>query len=78
VLAGEDLLIVESEERTLRAWDYAHTPPDTPHVLVAAGTGPFVYVAAGSRSDAPSRLHLSGGRDRQAPWRGGRRGDVDR
>jgi uncharacterized cupin superfamily protein len=56
VLAGEGLLIVEGEERPLQAWDYAHTPPDTPHVLVAAGDRPFVYIAAGSRSDAPSRL----------------------
>jgi uncharacterized cupin superfamily protein len=57
VLAGEGLLIVEGEERPLKAWDYAHTPPDTPHVLVATGDGLFVYIAAGARSDAPSRLH---------------------
>jgi hypothetical protein len=26
-------------------------------VLVATGDEPFVYIAAGARSDAPSRLH---------------------
>jgi uncharacterized cupin superfamily protein len=56
VLAGEGIAIVEGEERPLRAWDYFHCPPDTPHVLVATGDRPFVYVAAGARNDDPSRL----------------------
>ena len=29
VLAGEALLIVEGEERPLRAWDFVHCPPET-------------------------------------------------
>ena len=49
VLAGEGVVIVEGEERALRPWDYFHCPPDTPHVLVATGTEPFVYIAAGRR-----------------------------
>lgn len=28
VLAGECLLIVEGEERSLRAWDFVHCPPE--------------------------------------------------
>ena len=40
VLSGEALLIVEDEERTLRAWDYFHCPPDVPHTIVGAGSGP--------------------------------------
>jgi uncharacterized cupin superfamily protein len=58
VLAGEGVVIVEGEERQLRPWDYFHCPADTPHVLVATGTEPFVYVAAGRRrpEDEPPRL----------------------
>ena len=31
VLAGECLVIVEGQERLLRAWDYFHCPPGTAH-----------------------------------------------
>ena len=50
VLAGEGVVVVEGVERKLRAWDYFHCPADTPHVLVATGDDPLVYVAAGSRA----------------------------
>ncbi len=49
VLAGEALLIVEGQERTLRQWDFVHCPPETRHVFVGAGDGPCVILAAGSR-----------------------------
>jgi uncharacterized cupin superfamily protein len=49
VVAGEALLIVEGQERPLRAWDFVHCPPDTGHVIVGAGEGPCVIVAVGSR-----------------------------
>jgi len=52
VLSGEALLIVEGEERPLRAWDYVHCPPWTEHVLVGAGDGPCVILAVGSRPDS--------------------------
>ena len=29
VVSGEAVLIVEGEERTLRAWDFVHCPPHT-------------------------------------------------
>jgi uncharacterized cupin superfamily protein len=50
ILAGECLLLIEREERLLRAWDFVHCPPGTEHVLVGAGTGPCVYVAVGART----------------------------
>ena len=34
VLAGECLLVVEEEERHLRAWDFVHCPPGTGHIFV--------------------------------------------
>jgi uncharacterized cupin superfamily protein len=49
VLAGECLLLVEGEERQLRAWDFFHSPPGTEHVLVGAGNGPCVILMAGAR-----------------------------
>ncbi len=49
VLAGEAALIVEGQERRLRAWDYVHLPAETNHVLVAAGDVPCIYVAVGRR-----------------------------
>ena len=49
VLAGECLLLVEGEERRLRAWDFFHCPSWTEHVMVGAGDGPCVVVAVGAR-----------------------------
>ena len=51
VLAGECLLLVEGEERRLRAWDFVHCPPWTEHIFVGAGDGPCVILMAGARSD---------------------------
>jgi oxalate decarboxylase/phosphoglucose isomerase-like protein (cupin superfamily) len=49
VVSGEALLLVEGEERPLRAWDFVHCPPEAKHVLVGAGDGPCVVVAVGAR-----------------------------
>ena len=49
VLSGEALLLVEGEERPLRAWDFVHCPPWTEHVLVGAGDGPCAILAVGRR-----------------------------
>jgi uncharacterized cupin superfamily protein len=49
VLAGECLLLVEGEERPLRAWDFVHCPPWTEHVFVGAGNGPCVILMVGAR-----------------------------
>jgi uncharacterized cupin superfamily protein len=50
VLHGECVLIVNDEERPLRAWDFVHCPPETGHVFVGAGTGPSVILMIGGRS----------------------------
>jgi uncharacterized cupin superfamily protein len=50
VLSGEAVLVVEGQERRLRAWDLVHCPPKTKHVIVGAGGGPCVIVAVGTRS----------------------------
>ena len=55
VLAGECLLLVEGEERRLRAWDFVHCPPKTEHIFVAAGDGPCVIFMAGSRAGWPDK-----------------------
>jgi uncharacterized cupin superfamily protein len=52
VVGGEAILIVEGEERPLRAWDFVHCPPGTKHTLVGAGSGPCVVVAVGGRAHA--------------------------
>jgi uncharacterized cupin superfamily protein len=49
VLSGECLLLVEGEERKLRAWDFVHCPPGTNHMIVGAGSGPAVVLAVGAR-----------------------------
>lgn len=50
VLAGEALLIVDGLERPLRAWDFVHCPPGTPHMIVGAGDRPCVVIAVGARA----------------------------
>jgi uncharacterized cupin superfamily protein len=51
VLSGECTLLVEGEERTLRQWDFFHSPAGTEHILVGAGDEPCVLVMAGTRSE---------------------------
>ena len=50
VLHGECLLLIEGEERRLRAWDFVHCPAGTDHIFVGAGDGPCVIVMVGSRA----------------------------
>jgi uncharacterized cupin superfamily protein len=50
VVAGECVIVIEDEERHLKAWDFVHCPPWTRHVFVGAGDGPCVIVMAGSRA----------------------------
>jgi uncharacterized cupin superfamily protein len=49
LLAGEALLIVEGEERPLRAWDFVHCPPGAKHVIVGAGDYRCLLGALGGR-----------------------------
>ena len=50
VLAGECVLVVEGQERKLRAWDFVHCAPWTEHVFVGSGDGPCLILAVGVRS----------------------------
>jgi uncharacterized cupin superfamily protein len=51
VLSGECLLLIEGEERALKAWDFVHCPPGTDHIFVGAGAGPCVIFMVGARKD---------------------------
>ena len=55
MLSGECLLLVEGEERLLKAWDFVHLPPWTEHVFVGAGDGPCALLGIGARGE-----HLQG------------------
>src|SRR5215510_10445319 len=50
VVSGECVLVIEGEERRLRAWDFVHCPPWTQHVFVGAGDGPCAIVMVGNRA----------------------------
>ena len=65
VLMGECILIVEDQERRLRAWDFVHCPPGTGHTFVGAGDGPCVLLCAGNRDH-----------DDETFWRVSKRSDV--
>lgn len=49
VLSGECLVLIEGQERRLKAWDFVHCPPWTEHVFVGAGEGPCAVLAIGTR-----------------------------
>ena len=50
IVSGEAVLVVEGEERPLRAWDFVHCPPNTSHVIVGAGNDPCLVIAVGARA----------------------------
>jgi uncharacterized cupin superfamily protein len=49
VLSGECLLLIEGQERRLKAWDFVHCPAWTEHVFVGAGEGPCAILMIGAR-----------------------------
>jgi uncharacterized cupin superfamily protein len=49
VVSGEGIVIVDGEERPVRAWDYFHCPAGTPHAMVAAGDVPMIVISVGAR-----------------------------
>lgn len=49
VVSGACILVIEGEERRLKAWDFVHCPPWTKHVFVGASDEPCVIVMVGSR-----------------------------
>ena len=58
VLHGECILLVEGEERRLRAWDFVHCPPWTEHIFVGAGDGPCAILMVGNRSPDHSTQYI--------------------
>ncbi|HEY7149335.1 MAG TPA: cupin domain-containing protein [Gaiellaceae bacterium] len=56
VLSGECILVVEGEERRLKAWDFFHCAPGTNHIIVGAGDGPCAILMAGLRGE-DKKLH---------------------
>jgi uncharacterized cupin superfamily protein len=50
VLTGECLLLIEGEERRLKAWDFVHCPPGTAHCFIGTGDGPCVIFMTGART----------------------------
>ena len=76
VVSGECVLVIEGEERRLKAWDFVHCPPWTKHVFVGAGDGPCV-----DRHDRQPRGRLRGRlrrrRRRGEARRERARGDVE-
>jgi uncharacterized cupin superfamily protein len=57
VLSGECLLIIEGEERPLRAWDFVHCAPNTTHSFVGAADGPCVILMVGARTKEGTILY---------------------
>lgn len=57
VLAGSCLLLIEDEERELRAWDFVHCPAGTRHSFVGTGDGPCVVFMTGARREGRSIVY---------------------
>ena len=55
VVAGECVLIVNGEERPLKAWDFFHCPAGVDHAIVGAGDGQSIVVAVGARTATRTR-----------------------
>ena len=51
MLAGECVLLVEGEERRLRAWDFVHCPAGMEHIFIGAGDAPCAIFMVGARGD---------------------------
>ena len=69
VLAGTCTVVIEEEERQLRAWDFLHCPGGTRHVFVGTGEVPCVIFMTGRRDpdrtivyprSEPARAHDAG------------------
>jgi quercetin dioxygenase-like cupin family protein len=56
VVRGECLLVVEGQERRLRAWDFFYSAPNTMHGFVGVSDEPCVLVMVGARD--PERTIL--------------------
>jgi uncharacterized cupin superfamily protein len=68
VLLGTCLLLIEEQERPLRAWDFVHCPPGTDHTFVGTGDGPCVIFMTGARREGDTIVYP---RSEMARARGG-------
>lgn len=57
VLTGECLLVIEEQERRLRAWDFLHCPAGTRHVFVGVGDEPCVIFMTGARREGKTIVY---------------------
>ena len=57
VLAGECLLVIEEQERPLRAWDFVHCPSGTRHIFVGTSEEPCVVFMTGARRAGKTLLY---------------------
>jgi uncharacterized cupin superfamily protein len=57
VLSGTCLLLIEEQERELRAWDFVHCPPGTRHTFVGTGERPCVIFMTGARRDGDTIVY---------------------
>jgi uncharacterized cupin superfamily protein len=57
VVSGECVLVIEGQERHLKAWDFVHCPPMTRHVFVGTGDSPCVIVTVGARPEDQEILY---------------------
>jgi uncharacterized cupin superfamily protein len=54
VLRGVGVLVIDGQERPLRAWDFIHCPAGTAHTIIAAGDAPALILAVGARRERQS------------------------
>jgi hypothetical protein len=47
------VLVIEGQERHLKAWDFVHCPPDCEHAFIGAGNGPCLIFMTGARNGWP-------------------------
>jgi uncharacterized cupin superfamily protein len=57
VLSGTCLLVIEEQERHLRAWDFVHCPAGTRHIFVGTGDQPCVIFMAGARPEGKTIVY---------------------
>ena len=76
VVSGECLLVIDGEERPLKAWDFVHCPPWTRHVFVGDGRR-AVRDRHGRQPRGRLRGPLSGERGRSEARCKRARGDVE-
>jgi uncharacterized cupin superfamily protein len=51
VLSGSCVLVIEGEQRELKAWDFVHCPAWTRHAFASAGEEPCAILMVGARRD---------------------------